>query len=60
MKSRLVSMLWKFILGFQIPILVINAGNPYNSGGRVDGAGALVNNFLNLNIKYEPLRGTIN
>ena len=65
MKSRLVSMIWKFILGFQIPIFVImkfnnnnyskiiidnkcpkclridiNAGNPYDSGGRADGAGA--------------------
>ena len=65
MKSRLASMIWKFILGFQIPIFVImkfnnnnyskiiidnkwskclridiNAGNPYDSGGRADGAGA--------------------
>ena len=65
MKSRLVSVIWKFILGFQIPIFVImrfnnnnynkiiidnkwskclridiKAGNPYDSGGRADGAGA--------------------
>ena len=43
MKSRLVSMLWKFILGFKIPIFAIietTSGKPYDSGGRVDGAGA--------------------
>ena len=34
----------------------INSGNPYNSGGRVEGDGAL-NNFINLILNMSRLAG---
>jgi len=35
MKSRLVSMLWKFMLGFQIPIFAIKKLNNNNNSHKI-------------------------